>query len=286
MLPQSVRLVILGRWTEDWMQALHPNAEIWHEHTVIKEVISIEDACYQAIPQPQDSTLLTVILPLMEWHILNRPKEYKALACRDDVIKTLASKIAFDSYMHRIGLAQLCPNSYKAFNQCPYPVVLKRVDLNAGSGIVLVRSAAEMSELLKHDMWLQKEIILQQYIDAEIEYVSHLVCRDGEIFWHSTFAYTLNEHEVIRNPGNVKTQARVNLDNSVLNSFRNCLKPLEFSGPCNIDFKFDKKGNLKILEINPRLGGSLMQACNTDLLKSAIDWIVDLAIDRPCGSSN
>lgn len=286
MPPKSVRLVILGRWTEEWMQALHPNSVLWSDHALIKEVINIEDARYQAIPRSEDQNLLTVILPLMEWHIMNRPKQYKALASDDDVIKTLASKIAFDRYMHRIGLEDLCPKSYRSVNQCLYPVVLKRVDLNAGSGIALVSSATEMFELLNHKMWFQKEVILQEYIYAETEYVSHLVCREGEIFWHSTLAYILNEPEVIRNPGNVRSQVRVDLDNSVLENFRNCLKPLEFSGPCNIDFKFDEKGHLKILEINPRLGGSLMQDCNADLLKSAIGWIVDLVINRPCFSSN
>jgi len=67
---------------------------------------------------------------------------------------------------------------------------------------------------------------------------------------------------------------RVTLDQNHLRQFVHCLKPLKYSGPCNIDFKINPEGSLKILEINPRLGGSLMQKENRDLLKEAIDQIL------------
>jgi len=64
----------------------------------------------------------------------------------------------------------------------------------------------------------------------------------------------------------------------LLSIFQGILKPLNFNGPCNIDFKLTPQGKLKIFEINPRLGGSLMHEENGDLLKDAINHILALAI--------
>ena len=51
------------------------------------------------------------------------------------------------------------------------------------------------------------------------------------------------------------------------------LRPLAFSGPCNVDYKRTADGRLQIFEINPRLGGALLLKSNAGLLRQALGHI-------------
>jgi carbamoylphosphate synthase large subunit len=50
----------------------------------------------------------------------------------------------------------------------------------------------------------------------------------------------------------------------------------KYSGPCNIDYSY-QSSDLKIFEINPRLGGSLMKTENVKLLAQALTAIIKAA---------
>jgi predicted ATP-grasp superfamily ATP-dependent carboligase len=256
------------------MRAIGPDSRLWENHPIVKEVILLTNVDYPNKLPALDPSFLTIILPLMEWHILKCPRQYLALISNENVIKILAVKSVFNQYMNQAGLSHLTPKSYANEKEIVYPFVLKRVDLNAGTGISLVNSPMELDCLLKQNLWFQKNIFFQEYIAGEREYVSHLICKNGEILWHCSFAYTLNKPHVIRNPVNMKNMSRITVSYSILEIFGKCLKPLNFSGPCNIDFKITYEGALKILEINPRLGGSLMLEANLDLLSEAISCIL------------
>ena len=74
------------------------------------------------------------------------------------------------------------------------------------------------------------------------------------------------------NPENKSTIIESNPD--TLKVFDQIMLQTNYSGPCNIDFSYDSS-NLKIFEINPRFGGSLMKAENMTLLAQALKAIIN-----------
>jgi carbamoylphosphate synthase large subunit len=56
---------------------------------------------------------------------------------------------------------------------------------------------------------------------------------------------------------------------------------LEFSGPCNIDYKTDDEGNIIVFEVNPRMGGSIMRPEKIADLCETLSTIIDAAISMP-----
>jgi len=63
----------------------------------------------------------------------------------------------------------------------------------------------------------------------------------------------------------------------VLRQIEAVLRPLAFSGPCNVDYKRTADGRLQIFEINPRLGGTLMLPSQSKQLRAALACIVEHA---------
>jgi carbamoylphosphate synthase large subunit len=55
------------------------------------------------------------------------------------------------------------------------------------------------------------------------------------------------------------------------------LRPLAFSGPCNVDYKLLADGRMQIFEINPRLGGTPMLPAEAMELRAALACIIEHA---------
>jgi carbamoylphosphate synthase large subunit len=69
------------------------------------------------------------------------------------------------------------------------------------------------------------------------------------------------------------TKLGVNLNHETSRTIKNVIKHLNYSGPCNIDFKLIN-GIPKIFEINPRLGGSLMVEENLPVLAKILEIVI------------
>lgn len=274
---ERIRVVIYGVHSEDWMTALSPAAEIWKQVAGVEEVLLLSEGQKQGMPTQQDPTIKTVLIPLMERHAINCPSGYFTLMPSAQMLLTLGLKHNFADYMQTIGLISFCPRHYKKTEDIRYPCVLKRVNLCAGIGVTLIRSIDELNLRVNETRWKNQLVVIQEAILEGVEFVTHLVVKHGKILWHASFVYKLRENELIRTPSNVVEIERCVADKDVLHVFEKCLKHLDYSGPCNIDYKLLDNGLLKILEINPRLGGSLMRGDSGDLLKGALTCIVNNA---------
>lgn len=275
-----IRVVVFGTWSADWISALGPDSDLWTNHPIVKEVLVLPNERLHSIPPPQNADLLTVILPLMEWHIVACPKNYASLISSEKVINTLSKKDQFFQYIYQMGLLHLIPRCYQNISEITFPLILKRVDLSSGLGIELVKSAAQLAELSQQSLWSEKPALFQEYIPSDKDYVTHMICENGQIVWHTSFEYTLISPDAFQAAKNIKEKKRVLVSKDLLLQFCYCLEPLKFNGPCNIDFKFSPEGDLKILEINPRFGGSLMLYENRDLLKEAINCLLMAAVKK------
>jgi carbamoylphosphate synthase large subunit len=89
------------------------------------------------------------------------------------------------------------------------------------------------------------------------EYVAHFVAKNGEILYETYYSFKLQQSTSIRIAETTQRSSRIELSNDHSKTFQSILKKIRYSGPINIDFKIQEE-QIKIFEMNPRLGGSLM----------------------------
>jgi hypothetical protein len=271
------RVIIYGTQAPAWISALGPGAAVWRKIPQIKDVVLRPHNPFERWHEPRLRHRRTVVIPLMEPHIETFPLQYKALAPDAVALKTLRDKAAFAAFAKKIGLDGYCPTSYGRVMDATFPCVLKRVDLSSSNGVVLVKSYEHLQSLFADDEWNGKKFILQSFAPGAQEYVTHCVCRDGDILWHCSYEYGMSSPDDIRSAETIKAVRPYKLSDRHLDVIGKFLKPLSYDGPCNVDYKISDEGELVVLEINPRLGGSLMDGRHVDDLAVSLSHIIDNA---------
>ncbi len=157
--------------------------------------------------------------------------------------------------------------------------MIKPLDLRAGTGIQVVESAEQLQALTEQEDWKGKAYTLQSVVDGTVEYVTHCVCKDGRILWTCSFECEMEEAGKSGAGWKAMRSAMRPFapPQNFLSDCEKILAPLKFSGPCNIDYKLSTAGEVRILEINPRFGGSLFLPDVVSRLKGALSCIVDNA---------
>lgn len=190
-----------------------------------------------------------------------------------EVLNIFANKKSFNKLLNELSLSQFQPKVYSEISKIKFPVVLKRTDLNASQGIKIIFSNEELIKSLSEDMWWEEEFIIQEFIKNDYDYVWHAVYKNGIRLWEITFKYTKQNSLVLRDSSTEVKRTKIDSDSEALNIFDQILFKMNFSGPCNIDFSY-LSSDLKIFEINPRLGGSLMEKDNLVYLAQALNAII------------
>ncbi len=260
-------IIIFGKHSQDWMEALGADAEVWKLLQKDKSVVHVVSK--EEFPLINQNT---IVIPLLEDHIFDCPKKSLCLIPSERALAILRDKLQFSNYVERQKLTSYCPLKYKDLNAVEFPCVLKRTNLNAGYGIRLVSSSEDLSTELKDVTFLNHPFILQKFVPGNIEYVTHCICKNGKILWDVTYKYQLVDKNNMQSP---KTLLKVATSDNFLKVARRFLEPLLFSGPCNIDYKFNDQGEIVIFEINPRLGGSLLRPEYLSDLKAALECIIE-----------
>jgi hypothetical protein len=271
--------VIYGLHSEDWMSALSPESPVWRKISGVGSVLVVPDSPAAEIPAPTKELPQVVVIPLMETHTRNRPKTLPSLAPDERSLNVFGDKAQFQAYVQDNALSDLCPEHFSS-SAARFPCVLKRTDLNAGGGIAVVLSAEHLQSFLEQPPWLGHPTVLQAMVEGDGEIVTHCVCKNGRILWHTSFGYTLPPGEIIRSWNNVQSIEPVPTTSRTLRQLQRFLTPLGYSGPCNFDYKLTRDGTVMVMEINPRLGGSLMRPQNAAYLQAALSCIVKHAL-RP-----
>jgi hypothetical protein len=101
------------------------------------------------------------------------------------------------------------------------------------------------------------EYFLQKAVQANHEFASHILFTD-KIRFIKTIQHTHPADLYIQG---ARDKAILSVESEppvgALVEFERLLSALEYSGVCCIDYKVDTNSQLRILEINPRLGASL-----------------------------
>ncbi|WP_374887526.1 hypothetical protein [Ensifer soli] len=267
---------MFGTHSRSWVRALSRSAPVW-QHIGIGDVRTLPGDDPQALRALLKQRRNAVVIPLMEAHARLCPRDCRSLFPSLTAVDTLGDKGRFADYVDEHGLGDLCPRTYAA--EAPvFPCVLKRTDLNASAGVTIVRSADHLRDLLCIDPWRDRPFILQELVASAFDHVTHAVCRDGEILWHRTYTCELAEPQAIQRPGNAVARGTAAATDATLAAFARVLAPLGYDGPVAIDHRFSATGALKILEMNPRLGGSLMAPDKVEDLAGALGTILRHAV--------
>lgn len=282
---RRAKVLIFGSHSADWMTALASDAPVWSLLPEVREVVNTACDGRQANAATDKANRRTVIVPLLEPHILERPRGYPSLTPRNAVVTMLANKARFAEYVRAQGLEHTTPHTTCDPREAPFPCVIKRTDLNGSSGVTIARTPDELVALMRQEPWLGRDVLFQELVAGETEAVTHCVCCRGRVVWHASVEYRMDRTEKIRRPFDDAVLRIVETPKAAIRAIEAILLPLEYDGPCNLDYKVVAPDRLSIFELNPRLGGGLMRPECVALLAGALRTIIRYAQMTP-GTSN
>lgn len=161
-----------------------------------------------------------------------------------DLFLNFKDKLLFNNFAINNGLEEYIPKIYNDFD-IKFPCVCKSRTLNNSNGIFLINNEFDYEKHKNND-----NSFFQEYIEGELEYTSNIVVNNGIIIYIKTNEYILSS------PINIYSNStyRHNVKVESVDIFQKFL--CNYNGFCNIDYKYDSQCKIKILEINPRMGGS------------------------------
>jgi predicted ATP-grasp superfamily ATP-dependent carboligase len=133
----------------------------------------------------------------------------------------------------------------------------------------------ELDALLATDAWDPNHFVIQEFFPGEADYTTHAVAKNGRLLWYSTLRFVKNGET--RFGLEFKTMEPFETPPGLLEAAERLLHPLDFSGPCNIDYTIREGGRIAVFEVNARFGGSMFLPPNRALLKQALTCLIENA---------
>jgi protein-tyrosine-phosphatase/predicted ATP-grasp superfamily ATP-dependent carboligase len=218
----------------------------------------------------------TLIVPATEVSLLgfigvsrNDPLREKAVLGSDEALNTAIDKQRTGELASRLGIP--VPRSILIRNDDAltpvesYPVILKPIRsqvLIGGEMTTLstgvVRDASERRDYLER--WLRHGPVLQQEYIPGFGVGIGLLYERGRKVWH--FAYE-RIHELPLTGGASSYRRSVAPDPRLLSVAEQLLNELEWHGVAMVEFRVSGPGDFSLMEINPRLWGSLALAIDS-----------------------
>jgi hypothetical protein len=140
-----------------------------------------------------------------------------------------------------------------------FPFVLKTGNSTSGKNVFIIRSSEDLE---KHNL-SRAPFITQQYIPGQFEYAYHFISEKGEIIHQVCYQHDFSDctnmnKGYIRGKRILNTKIkRIDLSNTHNNILHLIIKKLNYTGIGCFDLKI-KDEQLKIIELNTRMGGSLI----------------------------
>lgn len=192
-------------------------------------------------------------------------------------LKRLNNKKQFAEYAKEYNLLKYMPRIYSKLcdRSSDTLVVVKPCESSYSIGVHKNR----LNQLTDKDF---EKNVIQEYIKDPKEYAGYFVAYKGII--KLSFAYVGNhgDGEFIKCDGGKHDntpKTRIILEDKIVRELELFLKPTNYTGTCCFDFKI-KNGELKVFEINPRIGGSLNFPENKKDLTNVIRELMEIYDDR------
>jgi carbamoylphosphate synthase large subunit len=263
-------IILYGIPYADWNATLSDPA-LWAQLAGIARVLRLP-----ANPFGSEARADDIVIAMKTGHFKRRPGG-RALEPTALAIATLEDKAKFAAYMAASGFANYCPQTYADRQGAVFPCILKRTDLSASLGVAIAQSAAHLDQLLRGPTFEGRPYILQAAVAGNVEYATYCICKDGRVLWSCSFATDIGKPVSIKREDNALPRQATATPDAVVRQIETVLRPLAFSGPCNVDYKLSADGRMQIFEINPRLGGTLMLPTQAEQLRAAMACIIEHA---------
>ena len=190
------------------------------------------------------------IIPLMEKDmLLLYENNINAIMPDINAINTFSNKKLFYEYVIKNNLSIYIPKTYYSNDFLAQKYISKPYTNNNGNGIVFLQPYVNKNI---------NDTIIQEYIQSNEEYVCFLVALNGIIIHYVAYKSIINKVNHIKSSYlSDFEQIKIDLDDKYLKIIELFLLPIKYNGVCNVDFKIIND-EIKIFEINVRLGGTLM----------------------------
>ena len=203
---------------------------------------------------------------------VDRNDDVKILSCDSyDSVDICNDKIRFNEFM-RNNFSDFIPRTYTPTN-VNFPVIFKHAKTSSGIGSSVCHNKAELDKSIKNS---KKAYIIQEYILDRTEYAGNMLVKNGNILYSIYYTKTYDQDfHILRGSMHNQKGTYQRISSNLMSSheketFSKILVKLNFTGFLCFDFKI-KNNKVKIFEINPRLGGTLIR--NTDHLNEMINAI-------------
>lgn len=209
-----------------------------------------------------------------------KPANLHYLLPREEDFNMTSNKYAFQQFCESKGFP--VPRSYDLHTIDPAtfpfrPLILKPRSGEGSVGIKHIDKPEDMQKIATVDpntYLLQEKIVSAQKVSG-----AFFLCRRGEVISH----YTHQRLRTFPENGGVTVFSRSSQEQPLIDAGTALLRELEWDGVAMIEYLYDEAtGAWKIIELNPRLWGSvLLSAFNgSEMLKQYVETCLDTA-DRP-----
>jgi carbamoylphosphate synthase large subunit len=173
------------------------------------------------------------------------------------IIKTLNHKSNFVNYLKNMNFDIYIPTIYdqKTLDKNSFPIIIKDNVGIAGIGTEIFKNYEEY--LPKFYNKNINDRIIQKYILSDMEYSGHYLCKNGKIIHSIIFEQKTKKYEIKRGSF---TNYIISNKLKDIHIFQQILEKINYNGFCCFDYVYEiDTDNLKIFEMNPRIGGTLMK---------------------------
>jgi len=181
-------------------------------------------------------------------------------------LKELDNKKLFLTFVKKNNLEKYVPKYYTEPAKGNELVILKPHTGGNSSGIY----TKKINEVNKQEF---EQHIVQKYIYDKKEYAGYFVSHEGKIVHSFAFERDFGNSEYIKVQNKYIEEKIISPDSNIITKVENFLKPYKYTGVSCFDYKI-VNGELFVFEINPRLGGSLIN--KIDKLSGIIRQLVNI----------
>ncbi len=160
-------------------------------------------------------------------------------------------KRLFNDFMLSHNFSDFIPGEQMAEQ---FPFMLKKITDEGGENSFVINNVRDME--MYQEQYESLDYFTQNIVTGKREYATHILVKNGKIVNALNIVYLFRKDCYVK--GKDKYACRFVTWNKHLDLFEKILCEMQYDGLCCINYK-EQKGIPKILEINPRFGGSLCE---------------------------
>jgi len=205
------------------------------------------------IPSNVDNTLFVI------GNLVNKTKA--KFLCGDslDNVKIFNNKAVFSIYCIDNNLGDIVPITYVicvegnryGINDLKYPNILKPSESYAGTDIVVFGNEVKDFKIK------QQNYIIQEFI-LGVDHVGMFYVKDGKIIVSYYYCDDAKRSDIYITQGKILNPKRRDDLRIHNNLFERLFIPMNYTGFATVDFRITPDDKIKIFEVNPRLGGTIL----------------------------